>query len=171
MEFVDIFSKMGWVSMILLIVGFAFFLIEIFVPGFGFFGITGIISAIAGIVVRIVEGLNLTQALTLILIVIGAFGVGTMFMITLAKYGIVGSSGLFENKSTLSSDYNKISKEYKKLIGKSGKTVSSLNLGGKAKINGKIYDVVARNKFIEQGANIKVVEIKDNQIVVRKWFE
>jgi len=27
------------------------------------------------------------------------------------------------------------------------------------------------NKMIEKGANIKVVEIKDNQIMVRKWFE
>ena len=46
-----------------------------------------------------------------------------------------------------------------------------LNLGGKAKINGKIYDVVSRNSYIEDGAHIKVVEIKDNTIIVRKWFE
>lgn len=170
MEFVEIFSQMGWISMVLLIVGLAFFLIEIFVPGFGFFGISGVVLAIAGIIVRIVEGLNVVQSLTLILMVIGVFGVAIIITITLGRYGII-ASGLFENKSTLAKDYNKTDKELKRLVGRSGKTVSSLNLAGKAKINGKIYDVVSITKFIEAGSNIKVVKIEDNQIMVRKWFE
>ena len=170
MEFVEIFSQIGWISMVLLIVGLAFFLIEIFVPGFGFFGISGIVLAIAGIIVRIVEGLNVVQSLTLALIVIGVFGVAIIITITLGRYGII-ASGLFENKSTLAKDYNKTDKELKRLVGRSGKTISSLNLAGKAKINGKIYDVVSITKFIEAGSNIKVVKIEDNQIMVRKWFE
>ena len=92
-------------------------------------------------------------------------------MIFSAKYGALSRSGLFETRSSLDSDYNKADKELRKLVGKSGKTVSVLDLAGKAKINGKIYDVISINSFIEEGKHIKVVKIVDNNIMVRKWFE
>ncbi len=171
MEFVEIFTEMSWISALLLSVGLIFIIVEVFVPGFGFFGISGIIAVIAGIIVRICQGLNLTQSLTLILLVLGFFIVAFVFMIYSARFGILGRTGLFETRSTISKDYNKTDKELKKLVGKSGRALGVLNLGGKAKINGKIYDVVSINSYIEEGAHIKVVEIKDNTIMVRKWFE
>ncbi len=171
MEFVEIFTEMSWISALLLSVGLIFIIVEVFVPGFGFFGISGIVAVIAGIIVRICQGLNLTQSLTLILLVLGFFIVAFVFMIYSARFGILGRTGLFETRSTISKDYNKTDKELKKLVGKSGRALGVLNLGGKAKINGKIYDVVSINSYIEEGAHIKVVEIKDNTIMVRKWFE
>ena len=68
-------------------------------------------------------------------------------------------------------DYDKADRSLRKLVGKSGKAVTNLSLAGKAKINGRIYDVISMNSYIDKGSNIKVVEIKDNNIVVRKWFE
>ena len=171
MEFVEIFTEMGWIPALLLCLGLVFIIVEVFVPGFGFFGITGIISIIAGIIIRIVEGLSLTQSLTLILLVLGFFIIAFMFMVYSAQYGILGRTGLFETRSSIPQDYNKTDKELRKLIGKSGRAVGVLNLGGKAKINGKIYDVVSKNSYIEDGAHVKVIEIKDNTIIVRKWFE
>ena len=171
MEFAEIFTGMGWIPAVLLAVGLVFVIVEVFVPGFGFFGIVGTISVVAGIVVRIVQGLNAVQSLTLILIVLGFFMIASMVMVYSAQHGILGKTGLFETKSSLSSDYNKADKELKKLVGKSGKTISVLDLAGKAKINGKIYEVVSINSYIEEDKHIKVVEIKDNKIMVRKWFE
>ena len=171
MAFLEIFTQMNWIAIVLLSVGFVFFIVEVFVPGFGFFGITGTLAIIAGVVVRIVQGASIEQSLTLILLVLGAICLGFIFIIISAKYGILGRTGLVENKSTLSSDYNRPTKELRKLVGKSGKTISNLSLGGQAKIAGKIYDVVSISSYIEKGSNIKVVEIKDNTIMVRKWFE
>lgn len=171
MEFVEIFSQMQWVPALLLIVGLVLMIVEIFVPGFGFFGISGIASLIAGIVVRICQGLNLTQSLSLILVVLGFFVVVVAIMVYGAQYGILGKTGLFERRSTLPSDYNKLDKKLKKLIGRSGKAVSNLDLAGQVKIRGKIYDVVSVSNYIEKGANVKVVKIEDNTIMVRKWFE
>ena len=169
MEFSAIFTEMGWLPAILLSLGMMFVIIEAFVPGFGFFGIIGTISTITGIVVRIVNGLNVTQSLTLILLVFAFYIVASIFMVFSAKYGILGTTGLFEN--TLKKDYDKPEKELRKLVGKSGKTVGVLNLGGKAKINGKIYEVMSIHSFIESGAHIKVVGIQNHTIMVRKWFE
>ena len=171
MEVLEIFTLMHWSAILLLSIGFAFLIVEVLMPGFGFFGIAGGISVIAGIIVRIAQGLSFVQSVILILMALGVFIVGFMIIVISAKYGLLGRSGLFETKSTLSSNYNKPEKELRKLVGKSGKTISSLNLGGQAKIRGKIYDVVSISSFIEAGKNIKVVEIKDNTIMVRKWFE
>lgn len=171
MEFVEIFTQMSWIAALLLIVGAVFMLIEVFIPGFGFFGITGILSLIAGIVVRICQGLNLTQSIALVLISLVFFVIVSMIMIGSAKYGLLGRTGLFERKSSISEDYNLVSKQYRKLVGKSGKAITKIDLAGKAKINGKIYDVMSINSYIEVGQHVKVVEIKDNTIMVRKWFE
>ena len=171
MEFVQIFTGMHWVPALLLIVGLVMMVVEIFVSGFGFFGVTGILSLIAGVVVRICQGLNLTQSLTLILLVIGAMVLIVMIMVWGAQFGLLGKSGLFERGTTLSKDHNKVDRSIRKLVGKSGKALSNLDLGGQAKIRGKIYDVVSISSYIEKGSNIKVVEIKDNTIMVRKWFE
>ena len=171
MEFVEIFTQMHWVPALLLILGLVFIIIELFVPGFGFFGITGSLSLIAGVIVRICQGLNITQALILILIVVAFFIFATMFMIYSVQYGILGRTGLFERRSTLSQDYNIAERQIRKLVGKSGKAVTKLDLAGKAKIKGKIYDVMSINSYIEPGSHVKVVEIRDNTIMVRKWFE
>ncbi len=162
---------MGWIPAVLLCVGLVFLIVEVLMPGFGFFGITGGLLVIAGVIVRIVDGLNLLQSVSLVLMVIGCLLILVILMVISAKSGILGHSGIFETKSTLSSDYAKVDKNMKKLIGKSGKTLSVLNLGGKAKIAGKIYDVMSISSYIESGAHIKVVEIKNNTIMVRKWFE
>ncbi len=171
MEFIEIFTEMHWVPALLLILGVVFMLVETFIPGFGFFGISGIATLIVGVIVRICMGLNLSQSLILILIVIGFFALAFMFMVYGAQYGFLGKTGLFERSTTLSQDYNEPERQIRKLVGKSGKAVTNLGLAGKAKIRGEIYDVVSINSYIEKGSNIKVVEIKDNSIMVRKWFE
>lgn len=171
MEFVEIFTGMSWIPALLLSLGLLFLIVEVFIPGFGFFGVTGILLLIAGIIVRIVDGLNIVQSLTLILLVLGVLIIAFLLMVNSARHGLLGRTGLFETKSSIRQDYNKVDKNLSKLVGQSGRAVGVLNLGGKAKIKGKIYDVVSVNSYIEDGAHIKVVEIRDNTIMVRKWFE
>lgn len=171
MEFLEIFTQMHWVPAMLLIIGVVLMIVELFVPGFGFFGISGTVSLIAGIIVRICMGLNITQSLVLILLVLGFFVVFVGLLVYGAQYGFLGKTGLFERRSTLAKDYNKVSKRLRKLVGKSGKAVSNIDMAGQAKIRGTIYDVSSISSYIEKGANIKVVEIRDNTIMVRKWFE
>ncbi len=170
-EFLEIFTQMTWIPALLLCLGFVLLVIEVFVPGFGFFGITGSLCVIAGIVVRICYGLNVTQSAMLILLVFIFFAVCVVVMVHSAQHGMLGKTGLFENKTSLSQNYNEPDKSLNKLVGKTGKTIGVLNLGGKAKINGKTYDVVSEGGYIEADANVEVVEIKNNTIIVRKSFE
>lgn len=171
MEFVEIFSQMSWVVAVLLFVGLVFIFVEVLLPGFGFFGITGAASIVAGIVVRIIQGLNLLQSIVLILMVLGFFIICLMFMVFSAQHGILGRTGIFENSTTFSSRNKREAKELKRLVGKTGRASGVLNLGGKVKIRGTIYDAMSIKSFIEDNAHIKVVGVKDNMLLVRKWFE
>ena len=171
MDLMVIFTQMSWIAALLLILGAVFILIEAFVPGFGFFGIGGTLSIVAGVIVRICQGLNIEQSMALILFVLAIFVVAGLVFVFSARYGALSRSGLFEKKSTLDKDYNKADREIRKLLGKSGKSITRLDMAGKAKIRGKVYDVISINTYIESGSNVKVVDIKDNQIFVRKWFE
>ncbi len=171
MEFLSIFTDMSWICVVLLCVGLLFLFVEVFVPGFGFFGITGGVSLAAGVVVRIIQGLNLTQALTLILLVVGVIVILMMILVFSSQFGWLRNTGLFENKSTIDKDYNKPDRDIRKLVGKTGKAITNLRLAGKAKIRGQVYDVISSRESIDKGENIKVIEVKDNQIFVRKFFD
>ncbi|MBR6778653.1 MAG: hypothetical protein IKM43_00655 [Clostridia bacterium] len=170
MDLLAIFTQMSWVAAILLIVGVVLIGIEAFVPGFGFFGVGGTVSLIAGIIVRICQGLNVEQSMAFILLCLAVFIVFGLIFVFSARFGLFGRN-LFEKSSTLDKNYNVPERKIKKLVGKSGKAITDINLGGKAKIRGKIYDVQSLSSFIETGSNIKVVDIKNNILVVRKWFE
>ena len=136
MEFLEIFTQMHWVPALLLIVGVVLTIVELFVPGFGFFGISGAVSLIAGIIVRICMGLNVTQSLVLILLVLGFFVLFVGLMVYGAQYGFLGKSGLFERRSTLAKDYNQASKRLKKLVGRSGKAITNLDPEAQPPIRG-----------------------------------
>ena len=73
MEFVEIFSEMSWIAAALLFGGLVFIFVEVLLPGFGFFGIAGSVAIVAGLIVRICQGLNLLQSVVLILMVLAFF--------------------------------------------------------------------------------------------------
>mgnify|MGYP002625742615 CR=1 FL=1 len=72
-EIVFLFQEMNVASAICFFVGLIFIIVEVFTPGFGFFGISGIILSIIGIVLRATQGGNgnpVIQALLLLLILL-----------------------------------------------------------------------------------------------------
>ena len=168
MKFIQIFSQMHWSAIILLVIGMIFMVIEMFIPDFGVFGLLGLVSLAAGVIVRICQGTSIFQALMLILIVVlvycGCFGL----MIRGAKSGKLGKIGLFETKPTISTEYNQPNKDYLKLIGLTGRTTTALNMAVRARIQGKLYDVVTESSFIEKNVEIEVVDVKDNTIIVKR---
>lgn len=169
-EFIGIFSEMGWISGVLLTLGILFCIIEIFVPGVGFFGITGSISTIAGIIYRSIEGITFFQFVLLILLVVSLFVFALLCLIILIKIGAVSDKGLFSTSTALPRDYGN-NKEYKKLIGKIGKTISEMKLGGKVKIRGKIYEALSEQHYIPKNKYVKVVRLENSYVVVRRFWE
>ncbi len=57
-------------------------------------------------------------------------------------------------------------RDYSVLKGHTGKAITDLRPSGKARIDGKRYDVVAKGDFIESDTDIEVVLVEGNRIVV-----
>ena len=69
-EFVSLFTEMNLVPAILLILGIILCIIEMFIAGFGVFGITGGVCLVGGIVAKILYGGTVTQMFILIFLIL-----------------------------------------------------------------------------------------------------
>ena len=170
-EFQYLFAEMGVAAAICLALGLVCVLIEIFVPGFGFFGITGIILLIVGMVIRVTDGGSgnpLLQLLILILILSVVCVVAFALMAYSAKKGWLSRTPFVMQASAVPTGITEGTSDYTSLIGREGVSVSMLRPAGIAEIDGSRYDVVAQGEFIEPNKTIIVESVEGVRIVVRE---
>jgi membrane-bound serine protease (ClpP class) len=144
-------------ALALLIFGMIFAIVEIFVPGFGFFGITGIVLFILSWVVTIFYipyGVYIVLIEAIILITSGF-----MLYNFISRKNIRGTIILDE---PLGEDKKE---DYSILVGKEGIAKTSLKPFGKADFNGVTVDVCGES-FIEKGKRIKAVKCNDGKLYV-----
>jgi membrane-bound serine protease (ClpP class) len=160
-------------DILLFLIGVALIVVEIFViPGFGVFGITGIILMIAGLFMGLITDFPLieTELLSLAIIQLASSFILSAVMIyilakmlpktniwnnLILKKGIEATSGYTSNK-----DFNH-------LIGLSGEALTDLRPSGTAIIEGKRYDVVTQGEYIVRESKIEVLETEGSKIVVK----
>lgn len=167
-EFVQLFTEMGWVSAVLLSVGIVFCIVEIFIPGIGFFGISGSLLVVGGIIARAVAGASATQVIIMIILFFLVMLLIFALMTYSAKYGILGRTPLVENGTAISNSYVSKKTLLEKLVGKKGIAVTDLNLGGKIRINDQEFNARTFDNIIHSGFQIEVVKIEDNEIIVKR---
>lgn len=166
-QFVGLFSDYGLIAMIVMIFGLLMCMIEVIIPGFGVFGILGTLFTFGGAVARIIMGATGLQILSMLILIVVVVVVSVVLVTIFAKAGILSKSALVQDKTVVPVDYEKPTKEQRKLIGKVGFAYTVFKPSGKMQLDGKIYDAIS-NEYIEKGEKIKVVEIKNNSIVVKK---
>lgn len=160
MEFID---GLSLVSIIIFAAGIIMVGIELFRPGFGAAGISGIVLLAAGILITaktLRQGLLLAAAIALIVLIL------------LVIAAIVLSKGRFPKRMVLKEQTDRengyvAAKDGSDLMGRTGRAVTMLRPAGMADICGQRVDVVSRGDFIEQGAAVEVVEISGSRIVVK----
>lgn len=164
-EFVLLFTNMGLASLLCLIIGIIFMAIEMCIPGFGVFGIIGILGLFSSIVARALEGANVTQICIMIIIclllVFAFFAVVSHSM----RKGLLSKTGLVETGEAVKKGYKSKNQE---LVGKIGVTKSKCRPAGSVEIDGVVYDCVSEEKYIKAKKNVKVVKLKNDNIVVEE---
>ena len=151
-------------SLILFIVGVALLVIEMFIPGFGVAGISGIVILVVDIFITaksLYHGLILTGIIALVVLALVLLG---SFMI---------SKGIVPRKLVLSEATDRVSgysgaRERRDLLGESGVTITELRPSGCALINGERTDVVSNGEFIEKGCRVTVARVEGNRTVVER---
>jgi len=152
-----------WLLVVLFIsVGFILFLIELFTPGFGLTGISGLISIAVGSYIAYTK-LNLFWGL---------------ISTTISLLGIIGffkvftKTGIWKRlRLETTEDKGKgfrTGRNLEKFLNKEGLALSPLRPTGTALIDGKRIDVVAEGLYIDKGKNIRVVRIEGNNLIVRE---
>lgn len=162
----------------LFIVGLILIAVEIFaIPGFGVAGISGIILAITGLTLSMVDNLVFTVDLGLalrmlikalfIVLVAGVTALILTFIVT--KQAFTSRKLKFALDSTQEIDAGYVgvkAGEQSKLIGKTGTAMTVLRPAGKVEINGEVHDAKAEVGFIEKGSKVRVVRHLTGQIYV-----
>ena len=161
MELIAILANITWVSILLLILGIGFVIIELYVPGIG---IPGIIGGLALIAFIIITGQTATQRVILsgVLIVICAI-LFVIFFVLLSRRRLPKSLILEASEEGFSGV-----EDIPDLLGKIGIVLSTCRPAGNADFDGLKLDVVSRGEFIERDRKIEVIEVEGNRVVVKE---
>lgn len=167
-QFVELFADYGLISMVAMIFGLIMCMIEVIIPGFGVFGILGTMFTFGGMVSRIIIGTTWMQVLLMLILIVLVVILSIILVILFARLGLLGKISIIQDKTVVPTDYEKPSKEQLKLVGKVGFAHTVFKPSGKLIYDGVVYDAMSDGEFIEKGQKIKVVEIKNNTIIVKK---
>jgi len=160
------------------VIGIILLAVEFFIiPGFGVFGVAGIVLTLGGLVLGMlpnqafdfdfVPSSQLFGALlTVILAALAA--VGLVFWLT-PKVNEWGAFKHLTLASTQESSQGYTVRVYDEgLVGKIGTVHSRLRPSGKVEIAGEIYDAYSRGEFLEQGESIEVISTEGTSLRVKK---
>jgi membrane-bound ClpP family serine protease len=170
----------GWLEILLFATGLGCLALEIFVlPGFGAFGIGGGLLIVASLVLAsqtFVVPRNAYEWSQL---------PASMFMVVAAGAGVCASLAFARRLLTEAPVFRRISLEtpageqleqirYREslvhreyLVGKRGVTMTQLTPSGKARFGDEFVDVISEGEVIPRGADVYVVEVIGNEVVVR----
>lgn len=168
-----------FVDILLFLIGLALVLLEIFViPGFGLAGILGLLFAIAGLSLALVDNSQISSlnsnaihdmlvavALVIIGLTVGIFGSMALshFLTTSKRTPAMA----LHKEMTAEDGYIGVQPLAPELVGKQGTAETVLRPSGKVAIDGTSYDAVALGSMIEKGARIIVEKIESNQLYVK----
>jgi membrane-bound serine protease (ClpP class) len=160
--------------------GIILIVVELFViPGFGFIGISGIVLAFFGLMLSLIENVDLDFSMVKSASIIQSFAIvmsallGATVMIFwwsmhLVKLPILKKAVLATDIKSSKTSFLESNDNSKLEIGMKGKTLTPLKLHGKAEINGKIIDVFSENTAIDIAMEIEITRIAQNKIYVQK---
>ena len=158
-----LFTEMGWVSAVLLLVGVSLASVEVFLPGFGIWGVTGSICVVLGIIARMIEGGSITQLFILIFMVLIIFTILFLLMIRSARTGLLSRTAIVETGVSVKETVN----EKDELLGKIGVTTTMLRPVGKIEIDGVTYCALTEDGYINDNVEIEVVKVEGENIFVK----
>lgn len=146
---------------LLLILGIILILIEtLFIPGTTIFGILGIISIFSSDYLSYVYyGAEFAIIYSII---------NSIICLVIIIYSL--KSNTWDKVSLKKVHQEKVDKnKYENLkIGELGLSTSSLKPYGKGKFNNKTYEVKSSENFIDEGKKIKIIDILQDKILVKK---
>lgn len=147
-------------AVILLFIGIILLLVEIVIPGFGLFGITGLVMIAAGLgIVMAAPGISGTIAFVtaLVLVLLG------LVVITVIIRRKKPSNLILQERLSDSAV-----QDLSQLLGTVGVTLTPLRPAGVAELKGSRWTVVTEGEYIPEGVQVIVIKVEGQRIVVKE---
>ena len=144
-----------------LLVGAGLMILEIFLPGFGLPGISGIVLIGAGVVMTALQH-GMLMTVVVLLVVIALLALVVSWVLRSAANGNYHSEIFLKEKDELHTR-----EDMQVLVGKTGRTTSVLRPAGIGDFDGVRLNVVTEGGFIERDMPIEIVSVEGARIVVR----
>lgn len=171
-----------WLEILLFVVGVVFVILEVFViPGFGIFGIGGLIMIVVGIVLasqtfiipRNSEELaRLPGSLAMVLAASSGFLAGIFVIrrylstMPMLRRIMLNPPGSDESVSPEQREKRESLVSRDHMVGKSGVAMTPLVPAGKAQIGNELVDVITDGRMVDRDQAIRVVEVIGNRVLV-----
>lgn len=151
-------------ALIVICVGIALIIAEMFMPGIGLPGIAGAAFLIIGAFMIAKEP---EQALVMVLIIALILSVMAFFAIRSAAKGRLWRSPIVLKTSLSKEDGFSGTQDFSGYLNKRGETRTALRPAGSVEIDGVRLDVVSEAGFVEKGVLVQVVQTEGGRVVVR----
>lgn len=146
-----------------LLMGMGLIVLEVFLPGFGLAGISGVALVGVGTIMAAMHFGALT-AVAVLLVIIAVLAVLISWLLRSAAKGDVSKSKLFLHQKDELGDQQQ---DMQVLVGREGKAISVLRPSGIGDFDGVRLNVVTEGEFIENGAPIRITRVEGGKIVVK----
>ena len=152
-------------GIVLVVIGMILIVIEMLIPGFGAAGISGGIALVAGLYIGSV---NITGAMFSLLIILVLLAVMAALVFKSALKGKLSRSPIVLNTAIESGSTERSEEQFIHLVGKTGRTITTLRPSGTAIIDGQRVDVASEAEFIDKDVDVTVVKVDGMKVLVKR---
>ncbi|MCK5028775.1 MAG: S49 family peptidase, partial [Bacteroidales bacterium] len=167
-------------EMVIFGVGLILIILEIFViPGFGIAGIGGLILALSGLVLSMVDNIifefefhaaeAIAAVMKSLLIVSVSMFLSLVLSIYLSKKMLTSKAFswiVLNSTQDKNEGFVAVESKQRELIGKVGTASTTLRPSGKVEIENETYDAKSEIGYIEKGEKVKVIDYRSGQVYV-----
>ena len=160
-----VFGPLWLPCLILTLLGLAFLIAELFLPGFGVSGISGVLCLITVCVMQFASNNSTTAILVTVVLGVILIALVIVFMHSL-KNGLLFRSPIVLKDQIEVEAVKPSTGDLSTLIGKTGTVVTPLRPSGTVLIDGERYSVVTQATFVEKGSTVTVLSVDGPKITV-----
>lgn len=160
---INLFQGMSLLTIALLGAGVLLCIAEVFVPKIGLTGILGIALLGTGMSSYYIDGFKFQQMVALLSIVALIIALFIFIELILESKGIIHNPDRYKLRT-----YNEPSSQLNALVGRIGKAVTNINLGGTIDIDGKLYYAIS-SMNITVDSLVQVVGVENNALIVKVY--
>lgn len=151
--------------LICVVAGLALLIVEVFMPGFGVPGVSGIILLLISAALLWVKAGPLA-ALGLVVVIVALIAILLSIALKSASSGRLSKSPIILSDSERSEDGYISNNDMSVFVGREGTTRTVLRPSGIADFDGVRLNVVSDGSFIKQGASVRIERVEGSRIVV-----